>query len=261
MSTSGRGGLVPAPGSCWGGTAQPVSPWGCVQGRAPHTAPWEPLCPQGWEGSRLAGLHPQVCHRWIWGVVLPTGCPGTHPARHRQLLPRGVRGARGAQSQVPILAVGTREELGQCGPGCPTGEGLGSARGTRVTPGHGPACFLSVPPAARSDLRRGLGSQTHRSLRCILFLESLEGDPSAGDGKGGTASPSRSIPAYPLGPAIHRSPQAPPGLYHPQQGILTRSCHRWGRRAWPPPPSPPPWDDTEEGMGMGTGTAPAFTWG
>lgn len=161
-----------------GGTAQPVSLWGCVQGRAPHPASRQPLCPQGWKGSRLAGLHPRVCYRWIWGVVLPAGCPGTHPARRRQLLPRGLRGASGGQSHVPILAVRTRWELGQCGPRCPTGKGLGSALGDAGDTGPWLSmCVRSVPPGASSDPKRGLGSQTHWSLRSSLFLESVEGDP------------------------------------------------------------------------------------
>lgn len=207
-----------------GGTAQPVSLWGCVQGRAPHPASWQPLCPQGWKGSRLAGLHPRVCYRWIWGVVLPAGCPGTHPARRRQLLPRrGLRGASGGQSHVPILAVRTRWELGQCGPRCPTGKGLGSALGDAGDTGPWLSmCVRSVPPGASSDPNRGQAPKPTGPYAVVCSWKVWRGIPTAGAGNGGTASPIRSIPACSLCPGIHHSPQTHPGLCQPQQGILTR---------------------------------------
>lgn len=72
-----------------------------------------------------------------------------------------------------------------------------------------------------SDLREGPGLQTHRSLRdglspgegeagSLLPLGCL--DLAVGASKGGTASPSCSIPTCPLGPKLHHSPQAHPIL-------------------------------------------------
>ena len=124
----------------YGGTAQPWLTLGAgdrgghpaLSPRVAQTAPRDPLRPQG-RGGVPAGWSPSdgVLQKDLgWVPCCPRGCPSTHPAIRRQLLPRGMWEARGRESRAPILAARARREPSQCCPGCPMGTGLGSAPGT-----------------------------------------------------------------------------------------------------------------------------------
>lgn len=238
-----------------GGTHPTPSP------RVAQTAPWDPLPPQGW-GEVPAGPSPSGggSQKDVGRVM----CPGTHPAHRRQLLPRGMRGPDGGESRVPVLAARARREPGQCCPRYPIGMGLGSAPGTRGPPLG--TCGQSVPPSTCPE--------TSRSPRDGLSPGEVGGGSPLAPGcpehptgchrKDVTASPNCSILACPLGPGLHRSPQAHPILCQPRLGITAPSWPSFGvGTLGHPPPSPLPWDTAEEGtgMGMGTGLGAAFTWG
>lgn len=254
--------------------------WGRGGGRGgragtPCTIPMDGIdCPKGpppralrdGEGSRPAGLHPMVHYSKIWGGrhAAQGGAPVlTLPAAGISF-PGGHGGPAGARTEFPFWQRGQGRSQVSVVPGVPWEQGCA------LPQSHSLARVAGQPhPAPALTPKRGLGSKTHRSLHGGLSPGEGGGQSPLALGcpehpaaarKDGTASPSCSIPARPLGPGLCHSPQAhphplpaPAGHHSPEVAIVGV------RTPSHPPPSPLPQGTAKEGMG--TGTEAAFTWG
>lgn len=232
----------------WRGTAQPRLPRGAGAGwrhHGWHRLPHGTLCARGGgEGSRLAGLH--------WG-----GCPRTHRARRRQLLPGGRRGAGGGERHTPVLAARAG------GSGVSAGAGVPWAQSWALPPRCESAgrrrrgwCGWSPPPGAASGHPEVLGWSPRGGW-----------SPGEGGGKsplvpgpprgGQEGRLSQSEPQHPS--ASPRRPPSPPSPAHPiaRHELAVTGVSNPGHGH--PPATPLPCG--REGTGLGTGMEAAFTWG
>lgn len=116
------------PSPAGGAWCPPRGPAGGAQLSLCHPAPWEPLCPQGGEGSLLAALHPQGCHSWIWGGGLPpySPCPPqAAPSQGGAGSPRGPEPSShsGSEDEEGTGSVWTQMSLGKGAGLCSEGRG------------------------------------------------------------------------------------------------------------------------------------------
>lgn len=224
MSTSGRGGLVPAPWSCCVGAQLSLSHSG-AECRDGH-----PTLPHGSPCALRAGRGPgwpvsiRGCVTDGFGVwCCPRGAPVlTLPAAGSSF--PGVCGEPvGARATFPFWQRGRGGSWVSADPGVPRERGWALPWATRVTPGHGSACVSGQSHPVPALTPRGAWAPKPTGPYAVVCSWKVwRGIPTAGAGNGGTASPIRSIPACSLCPGIHHSPQTHPGLCQPQQGILTR---------------------------------------
>lgn len=179
------------------------------------------------------------CVKGLWGLHC-AGCPGTHLARRRQLLPEGALGGKG---RVPVLAAG--REPGQCCPACPMGTGTGSVPGTQVPPGHGSTHAAGHLPQHRRCPPRGAWCQNPQGHPVRWFVpRGWRGVPCS---PGVTGAPRRcrhgwhspSQPQHPsLSPCPWASPQAP-GSPHPLPASAAHRVPELDPIGGPSPLSPP----------------------
>lgn len=261
---------MPAPGS-WHVVAQlsPGSPLGLGTGggtggegrdtlhhphgwhRLPQGTP--PPCPQGW-GGVPASRSPSdgaLQQDLGWAPCCPGGCPGTHPACRRHLLPRGTRGTGRSENRVPILAARARQEPGQRCPGCPMGTGLRFAPepqlGTRG---------WSATPGACSDPQEGSGLQNppvptwwfvpRGGWRAVPTGPGVPGAP-CGCREGWHSQSQLQHPSTsPWSWALPQSPSSPPSFASTGWPPQPRGGHRRG-----PDPQSPPSLPTAPGYGQG----------